>query len=310
MKTTKAKSTKPKTDVYQLVTDKVLALLEEGTVPWHKPWASIGVPMSMSTGKPYRGINPFLLICTSAAMNYSSPWWGTFEQITERGGQVRKGEHSTMIVFWKRGTKTVTDEASGKDVDKPWAMLRYFRVFNADQADGLPEKYRTQAIAEHDPIAGAEALVSEYMDSLASVAFGGDRAFYSKARDHVQVPLLTRHRSAEEYYSTLFHELTHSTGHESRLNREGIVEGHAFGDELYSKEELIAEMGAAMLAGLAGIEQVTLPNSAAYLASWVKVLKGDAKLVVAAAGAAQRAIDFILDTAFESDGDATADKAA
>lgn len=315
MATKTKRTTKPKADVYQIVTDQVLAMLEAGTVPWRKPWASTaagGTPLSMSTRKPYRGINPFLLICSAAAQGFTSPWWGTYEQIAERGGQVRKGEESTMIVFWKRGTKTVTDEATGQDVSRPWAMLRYFRVFNADQAEGLADKWRVIAEpkADHDPIADAEALTADYEGSLASIAFGGSRAFYSPAKDHVQVPALSDHSSPEEYYSTKFHELTHSTGHSSRLNREGIVEGHRFGDALYSKEELIAEMGAAMLAGIAGIEQVTLPNSAAYLASWIKVLKGDAKLLVSAAAAAQRAADLILDTAFEGDGDASLDVAA
>jgi antirestriction protein ArdC len=304
------KTKTPKADAYQRVTEKVLTMLEEGTVPWRQPWASVGLPMSMSTRKPYRGINPFLLIATAMAEGYTSPWWGTYDQIAERGGQVRKGEKSTLIVFWKRAVKTVTDEATGKDVEKPWAMLRFFTVFNADQADGLHDKWRAKPAGEHDPIEAAEALAAEYIGTLDSIAYGGDRAFYSPKRDHVQVPLLSSHNSPEEYYSTLFHELTHSTGHEARLNREGIVEGHRFGDELYSREELIAEMGAAMLCGVAGIEQVTLPNSAAYLAHWIGALKGDAKLLVSAAGAAQRASDLILGTSFEEDGEVAADKAA
>lgn len=304
-KTTARKSTarKPAADVYQIVTDKVLALLEGGTVPWRKPWsAAAGVPLSMSSRKPYRGINPFLLVCTALAEGYTSQWWGTYDQITEKGGQVRKGQKSTMIVFWKRAVRTVHDETTGTDVDKPWAMLRYFYVFNADQADGLPERYYAKA-DEVTTNEALDALTADYEASLASIAYGGNRAFYSPGQDHVQVPKIGDHDGPEEFYSTKFHELTHSTGHSTRLNREGIVEGHRFGDVLYSKEELIAEMGAAMLAGIAGIEQVTLPNSTAYLAHWIGALKGDSKLLVSAAAAAQKAADLILGTAFEAEGD-------
>ena len=302
MKKNTRKSSAPAKDVYQLVTDKVLALLDEGTVPWRKPWKSTGVPRSMSTRRPYRGINPFLLVCTAMANGYTSPWWGTYDQIADKGGQVRKGEKSTLIVFWKRAVRTVTDEATGQDVDKPWAMLRYFYVFNADQADGLPERFYAQGTDEAT-VEELDALTADYEAGLASILYGGDRAFYSPGMDHVQVPKIGSHNSPEEFYSTKFHELTHSTGHSSRLDREGIVEGHRFGDELYSKEELIAEMGAAMLAGIAGIEQVTLANSAAYLEHWIKVLRGDAKLLVSAAAAAQKAADLILGTAFEAEGD-------
>jgi antirestriction protein ArdC len=301
-----------KSDVYQIVTDQIVALLEGGTVPWHKPWdPSIGRPLSMSTRKAYRGINPFLLACSAAAAGYSSPWWGTYDQITERGGQVRKGEQSTLIVFWKTGTREVTDEATGQETEKRWAVLRYFRVFNAEQADGLDERW-LKAPDGHDtnPIGSCEELVASYLADGPSLAHGGNAAFYSPGRDHVQLPPIAAFTDAAEYYSTMFHELTHSTGHGSRLNREGIVEGHSFGDELYSREELIAEMGAAMLCGVAGIEQTTVTNSAAYLASWIKVLKGDAKLAVAAAGQAQRACDLILGTTFEAEAEDVNQQAA
>ncbi len=308
-KTTK-KATKPAADVYQIVTDKVLAMLEAGTVPWRKPWTSTGggSPVSMSSGKTYRGINPFLLICTSMAEGYTSPWWGTYDHITKLGGQVRKGQESTLVVLWKRGTKIVTDEATKEEVTRAWAVLRYFLVFNADQADGLPDKYKAATVTESDsePIEVCDALTAAYESTLASLAYGGDRAFYSPGRDHVQVPTIKSFANPAEFYSTKFHELTHSSGHSSRLRREGIIESHFFGDELYSREELIAEMGAAMLCGVAGVEQTTLANSASYLGHWMHVLRGDTKIVVAAAAAAQRAADLILGTVFDNDVDTAA----
>jgi antirestriction protein ArdC len=147
-----------------------------------------------------------------------------------------------------------------------------------------------------DPIETCDSLTRSYLVSGPAIVDGMGAAWYSRARDVVGIPPRSAFRSSEEFYSTLFHELTHSTGHSSRLNRDGIVEGHRFGDPTYSKEELIAEMGAAMLCGLAGIEQVTLANSAAYVSSWLEVLRGDARMVVSAAAAAQRAADLIAGT--------------
>lgn len=296
-----------KQDVYAMVTDQVVKALESGTVPWRQPWQASGFPKSMSTGKNYRGANVFLLGLTATTEGYSSPWWGTYKQIEERGGQVRKGEKSTLVVFWKKGTYSKPD-ADGEASEKSYVMLRYFRVFNAEQADGLPAKFYTAPDAQ--PIAPIDAcdLIARGYIGRPPVGHGGDRAFYSPSRDHIQMPARDAFKVSEEYYSTLFHEMTHSTGHASRLNREGIVEGHSFGDELYSKEELIAEMGAAMLCGLAGIENVTLGNSAAYLASWVRVLKGDAKLVVSAAAAAQKAADHITGATFDDESAKTDDR--
>lgn len=308
-KKTPAKTPKPKADVYQIVTDKVLALLEAGTVPWRKPWASTGggVPLSMSTTKPYRGINPFLLICTAMAEGYTSPWWGTYDHIAKLGGQVRRGQESTTVVWWNRGTNMVKDEVTGKEVARIWMTLRLFRVFNADQADGLPEKYKVIAPNSGIESVGAvDGLTARYEGTLASLAFGGDRAYYSPSLDHVQLPPLGAYKGVAEFYSTKFHELGHSTGHSRRLNRPGIIEGHRFGDDLYAREELIAEMTAAMLCGIAGVEQTTLPNSAAYLANWTAVLRGDSKMVVSAAAAAQKAADLILGTVFEDNLDTVA----
>lgn len=286
-------------DVYADVTERVIAALEAGTVPWRQPWtATAGLPMSMSSGKPYRGVNVFLLHMEALLSGYTSRWWGTYKQITERGGQVTKGQKSTSVILWRRFEKEVDGE------EKSFMILRTFNVFNTDQAEwaeGSRKPNEGDRTFDNDPIDRCEALTADYLANGPSFTEGGGRAYYSKASDSIVVPDLAHHTSAEEYYSTKFHEVTHSTGHASRLNREGIVEGHRFGDTLYSREELIAEMGAAMMCGLAGIEQVTLDNSASYLANWLDALKGDTKLIVQAGAAAQRAVDLATSATFETE---------
>jgi len=270
--------------VYQLVTDRMVELLEAGTIPWRKTWKASEMPRSLSTGKPYQGVNVFMLWGTAMVKGYGSEYWGTYKAIQDRGGQVRKGEKSTLVVFWK--FIEVEDKKTGEEKKIP--MLRYFSVFNADQCDGL-ELPVTGNDAAADPIAAAEALF-EGMPQRPEVKFGGNRAYYSPGLDYVGLPLRTSFESAESFYTTAFHELVHATGHESRLDRN--LNG-SFGNHEYSKEELVAEMGAAFLCALSGIERKTEDNSAAYLAHWIKALQGDPKLIVTAAGAAQKAADFI-----------------
>jgi antirestriction protein ArdC len=289
-------------NVYDIVTETVIQALENGTVPWHQPWnVEIGVPLSLATGKPYRGVNPFLLGLTAIANGYRSPWWGTLKKINERGGSVRKGEHSTLVIFWK---SYLHKAASDDESDERRFMLRYCRVFNADQADwadGKEPVYGAVERLEVERIAAAEAIAAGYKDPP-TVQTGGAAYYEGGAVDRVTMPPIDAFASAEEYYSTLFHELTHSTGHESRLDREGIRRGSfgRFGDAVYSKEELVAEMGAAMLCGIAGIDQKALvENSAAYLRSWLSVLREDSKLIVQAGAQAQHAADRILGVTFD-----------
>lgn len=287
-------------DVYSIVTETVLAALEAGTVPWRKPWASAGTfPLSMSTKKAYRGINVLLL--SLAGAQYASPWWGTYKKIAEMGGAVRRGESSTMVTFWKKLRITEKDE-DGAETKRDIFMLRYYRVFNADQADwteGRKPASPERPDNEVDPLAGAEAIIAGYRNGPSVTRKLSDRAFYTPHDDSIVLPELSQYESASEFYSTAFHELTHSTGHSSRLDRDGFRTFGHFGDTNYSKEELIAEMGAAFLCGIAGIDpDTTLPNSAAYLASWLKVLRGDRKLIVHAAAAAQRAADHICGVSF------------
>ena len=286
-------------DVYEIVTEQVIAALEAGTVPWHQPWNAIGgEPKSLSSRKSYRGVNTFLLSTSAMTAGYDSPWWVTYKQASERGGQVRKGEKSTLVVFWKMFKGE--DKVTGKDKQIP--MLRYFRVFNACQCDDLKVPAEPER-REHLPIESCETIANGYLtsDNAPSIQFGGDRACFSPSLDQVRMPIPEAFKTAEGYYSTLFHELTHSTGSAKRLARKDLLEMHYFGDENYSREELVAEMGAAMLSGVAGIDQLTVPKSAAYIESWLRGLKGDKKLVVAAAGQAQRAADLIRGIQFDKE---------
>ena len=288
-------------NVYSIITERICALLEKGTIPWHKPWttpnAGDAMPRNLASRKPYRGVNVFLL----HAMSYASPFWLTFKQAQAMGGNVRKGERATPVVFWKwLDVENSERDEQGKGKSERVPMLRYYSVFNVAQCDGIeapqPEGSDTTK-RTHSPIETAEQIVSA-MPKLPAIAHGGNRACYSPALDRVDMPQAETFDSGENYYSVLFHELTHATGHESRLNRKGVAgsdgEWSAFGSTPYAREELVAEMGAAFLCGQAGIVERTIDNSAAYVAGWLERLKNDQKLVVIAAAQAQKAADFIL----------------
>lgn len=273
---------RPHISVYEIVTSRILEELEKGQVPWRKPWRTLP-PANLVSKKPYRGINVFLL----ALQGYGSQYWLTFNQAKQLGGNVRKGEHGTKIVFWKFDTFE-TETADGETEERKSAFLRYYTVFNLEQTEGLKALL---ALPPAFPIESAEEIVQGMPNPP---AFEQDfQAAYIPFRDVVTMPRRTAFESQAEFYSTLFHELTHSTGHAKRLGREGFDSPQKFGSESYSREELIAEMGSAMLCGIAGIEQATISNSAAYLRAWIKRLKADSRLVVSAASAAQKAADYI-----------------
>src|SRR6266542_1660781 len=289
--------------VYGYITDKIMEELERGCVPWHKPWKTssdgIRVPTSFVSKKPYRGVNTFLLALSRFKAGYDSNYWLTFKQIQTLGGNI-KGQHSEMVVFWKLQEKRAANPTP--ENEKAYIpMLRYYRVFNLDQVSGI-NKPALENLPAFQPIEEAEAIAAKYQEQI-EVTYGGTRAYYQPSSDSIRMPERETFDGAAEYYSTLFHEFTHSTGHESRLNRPGITEPHFFGDEIYSKEELVALMGAAMLCGIVGIENKTIKNSASYIQSWLGKLRDDKKLVVHAAAAAQKAADFILNRVVQaSDG--------
>ena len=283
-------------DIYAIVTEKIINLLESGVVPWRRPWTSTGLPRNLVSKKPYRGVNFFLL----SASKYVSPFWLTIRQANELGGHVRKGEESTVVVFWKveddkQSTEDLDNEETGGKTRRRF-LLRYYRVFNLEQCE-LPQtvldKLSKTETHEHDPIEAAERIIAD-MPNRPEIQYTGSKAFYSSLTDRITLPPRELFTSAEEFYATALHETVHSSGSEKRLAREGICEAAPFGSAVYSKEELTAEMGAAYLCVEAGISTAVLENQAAYVAGWLKKLRDDRKLLIHAAAQAQKAADYIL----------------
>ncbi len=284
-------------DIYKAVTDRIVELLEQDTVPWRQPIRGSGgdgeFPTNLASERAYRGINIFLLAVTAWAEGYESPYWLTFRQAKEKGGHVRKGEKGSLVIFWKQ--YATQDKESGKDITVP--VLRRYTVFNTEQCDGIetPQPAPAESEAEAQtftPIETAASIADRYLGGP-RIEHKGGRAFYRPREDLVRIAEPERFVDPESYYSTLFHELVHSTGHSSRIDR-GLDENLSpFGSADYSKEELVAEMGAAFLAAAAGISQATIEQSASYIDGWRRKLSTDPKLVVHAAGAAQRAADWI-----------------
>jgi antirestriction protein ArdC len=278
-------------DIYQAVTDRIVEMLDKGTVPWRHPIHNNGggAPKNIESGKPYRGVNVFLLGVTSWLKGYGSAYWLTFRQAQEKGGNVRRGERSSMVVFWKM--YETKDRDSGQPKKVP--VLRYFNVFNADQVEGMkaPDASPEPAVP-FEPIAEAEKIVAGYTDGP-KIQNAGNQAFYQPANDLVRLPKPSQFLSREFYYATMFHELTHSTGHAKRLHRGLEAKLAPFGSADYSREELVAEMGSAFLCAVAGISPPTIEQSAAYISGWRKKLGEDPRLIVSTSGSGQRAADWI-----------------
>lgn len=271
-----------------MVTDLIIQRLEAGVVPWQMPWKSSGaMPRNLVSKKAYRGFNFWYLL----SFGFENPLFLTFNQAKQLGGTIIKGSKSYQVVFWKMREYTkdgVTEEVS---------MLRYYRIFHIDSVEGIdPEKITADENHDHefDPIAECDRLVEFWHDSP-TIEFGSAKACYMPSLDKVKMPNPRTFFEDEKYYSVLFHELTHSTGHRSRLNRHEKFPDHRFGSRDYSQEELVAEMGAAYLCGICGIENTTIDNSAAYIQSWLNKLKNDNKFVMMAASYAQKAVDYILE---------------
>lgn len=271
--------------VYEVVTSRILSALENGVAPWNKPWNSPdGIPFqNLANGTIYKGINPLLL----SLAGFSSPYWVTYKQAGDLGGNVKKGQHGTQIIRW------VQIDAKDSKTGKSYGFLKYFTVFNVEQCEGFEDKIPAPIpVEDRKPFSAidtADAILAG-MENPPTLSHGGNRAYYMPANDSVQLPNQEDFIAAENYYSTAFHEFAHATGHESRLAREF---GARFGDEKYSKEELIAEMTAAMLCGIAGIDN-TVELSAAYIENWKSKIAADPKLIYQAAKEAQKASDYIL----------------
>lgn len=274
-------------DIYTAVTDRIIEQLEQGVIPWHKPCTGVqSGAISGITGKPYSLLNQMLL---------GKPGeWYTWNQIQKMGGKVRKGEKSSMVVFWKQQAIKEEDPATGEKVERMIPMLKYFNVFHIDQIEGIDRKIIAPEAQDPATDDKADTIIADYLQrsGVELEHRKGDEAFYSPSADRVELPLREQFQDMAEYYSTAFHELTHSTGHSSRLDR--ISRRAFFGSEEYSREELVAEIGAAALLNHCGIEtSASLRNSAAYIQSWLRALRGDKKLIVTASGAAAKAFDLI-----------------
>ncbi len=269
-------------DLYKEITERIITQMENGIIPWHKPWISRKA-ISRTTGKPYSLLNQMMLGKPGEYL--------TFNQCQAEGGKVKKGEKAQMIVFWK--WMTVEDEETKEEKEVPF--LRYYNVFHIDQCEGLRPKYEITLPGTAEPDAAANEVIYDYLDHSGVVMKheSGDRAYYQPMTDTVVIPERKQFAETAEFYSTIFHELTHSTGHESRLNR--LEKTAFFGTESYSKEELIAEIGAATLVNHCGIEtSSSFRNSTAYIQNWLSVLKNDKRFIVSAAGKAEKAINLIL----------------
>ena len=276
-------------NVYQMVTDRIIAELEKGIIPWNKPWTGIrSGAFNRISKKPYSLLNQMLLKHTGE--------YASFKQWQQLGGHVRKGEKSEMIVFWKIFEKEeINDKGEKEKASIP--LLKYINVFHISQVDGV--KPLKQPFTEVTPIEEVEKIIIDYVtrEHIDFQEIKSNKAFYSPASDKVVVPLKEQYQNVNEYYSTTFHELTHSTGHKTRLDRLENGTVAAFGSETYSKGELVAEIGSANILNILGIEtQQTFKNSAAYIQNWLQVLKNDNKFIVSAASKAEKAVNFILGT--------------
>lgn len=271
--------------VYRIITDKIMGLLKQGTVPWHRPWKETETARNLVSGKAYRGVNRWLL----NSLGFKSSYWATFNQISKLGGSIKEGAKGAPIIFWR--WVEMEDPDTGDIRQRPF--LRYFRVFNLDQVTGIDEPVRSETeVTPFSPLEECERLIKR-MPSPPKIEHQRSQACYSPTRDVVNLLDKDSFKSSEDYYSVLFHELAHSTGHESRLNRSTVTDLAPFGSTNYSREELTAEMAAAMVCGVAGIDNRTIDNSAAYIKGWLKKLSDDPKLVVRAASQAEKAADFI-----------------
>lgn len=276
-------------DVYTIVTNRIIEHLKKGVVPWRQPWADAGLPSNMITGKYYRGINVWLL----ASLNYSQNYFLTFKQVKDLGGSIKKGEKSQEVIFWKWLEKE-NPEKEGPDKTIKVPMLRYYRVFNISQCEGIPkEKVPPPIERKNDPLEACEKIINE-MPRRPEIRNREQRAFYNKAEDFINMPKIESFESSESYYGTLFHELLHSTGHTDRLARKEIIQNNGFKTPGYAIEELTAEMGASYLKSYAGIPIEQLENNAAYIQSWLERLRNDKKIIVYSSSHAQKATDYIL----------------
>ncbi|MCW3108359.1 MAG: hypothetical protein JWQ09_2865 [Segetibacter sp.] len=275
-------------DVYALVTDKIIELLEAGTIPWRKPWTEAGLPRNLLSMKPYSGINLLLLNSMGFAQNLFLTW----KQLKTIGGSVKKGEKGTMVVFQKM-LKSETVKEGKKKVEKK-ILLRYYTVFNVGQCKEIPEAiFPKVEERNNEPLLECASIINE-MPLCPQIIHVDEDAYYVPSMDYINMPEMQTFDSSENYYGTLFHELIHSTGHPDRIGRKEVYDDPRYGSDLYSLEELVGEMGSCYLKSYTGISIDDLSNNAAYIQGWLEVFNGDKRFVIKAASQAQKAVEYIL----------------
>ena len=272
-------------NVYEVITARILEQLEAGVVPWRRPWDQVE-SRNVATEKKYRGIN---------AITLPGGLFATFKQVKDLGGNVKKGVHGFPVVFFSfpdHAKEKEEEKEDGKEDGRTAPIIRYYHVFRVEDCEGLKiEKIKEEGSTS---IEAAEAIIQKMPNRPVIIEKTSTEAYYSPSTDTVQIPNRSQFSMIEEFYSTLFHELAHSTGHADRLGRKTLTEIAAFGSSEYGKEELVAEFGASFLCGEAKIDNTTIKNSASYIASWKRVIKADSRLVIQAAGMGQKAADYIL----------------
>ena len=275
-------------DVYSLVTEKIIELLESGTIPWRKPWTDAGPPKNLISKRPYRGVNILLL----NALGFSQNLFLTWKQLKTIGASVKKGEKGIIVVFNKMIEQQV--EKGGETKIEKKSFLRYYKVFNVAQCTDIPAAFMPGSEQrDHEPLVECERII-ESMADCPLIRHEEPEAYYVPSLDYINVPPLSSFDSSQNYYGILFHELIHSTGHQKRIGRKEVYQNPKFGTEMYSMEELVAEMGSCYLKSQTGIPIADLDNNAAYIKSWLEVFEGDKRFVVTAASRAQQAVEFIL----------------
>ena len=297
----------PAFSAYDKITNQIIEALEQGEIPWEKPWNTAATAPRSVHGKAYRGLNSFWLGFVASRLGYTDPRWITFSQAKKLGGQVRKGEKSQSVTLWMQSYKHQTSCPAkksseqcgniGKAKCQKYMLMRYYSVFNVEQVDGLELKpMATAPVNDFDPIEAAMDVVDNYREREGiDIDWKGNQASYSPSLDRVTVPPMNTFRSAESYYSTLFHELGHSTGAKGRLNRKDNKQTIRFGDPVYAQEELVAEITNAFVGAETGVQsEVEADQRVAYIQSWLRALRNDKKMVVIAAAQAQKAADLIL----------------
>lgn len=276
-----------------IITNAIIDKLEAGVRPWVKPWrAGLGGRPLRATGEPYRCINCFWLWLVAESAGYSSRTWMTYKQSQALGAQVREGERSQIAIFYKSYSKTVESPITGDATDEMRRVLRSYAVFNGDQIDGLPERFRPAAVSAVPPADRLPERAQHFVDRLpATLHIGGDRAFYDRIADSITMPAIEQFSTRAFWASTLAHEAGHWSGHPDRLDRKF---GKKFGDDAYAFEELCAEMTAALLGADLALPTAHLDDHASYISSWLKVLKRDSRAVMTAAAKAEAAAGFLL----------------